>query len=48
MEEKRTSLIRKIASELGSRGGTKTLQKYGSNYFRELQKKVLRLKKGKN
>jgi len=31
--------MKKIAKELGSHGGLKTLQKYGPNHFRELQKK---------
>ncbi|MBV5342533.1 hypothetical protein JZU68_02600 [bacterium] len=47
MEENKTSLIRKIAMDLGSRGGTKTLQKYGSDHFRMLQKKGVEAKKRK-
>jgi len=48
MEEKKTSLIRKIVAEMGSRGGTKTFQKYSSDHFRELQKKSTEAKKRKN
>jgi len=47
MEEKKTSLISNIAKDLGSRGGTKTFKKYGSDYFRELQKKSTEAKKKK-
>ncbi len=47
MEEKKTSLIRKMASRLGSRGGITTLQIYGSDYFRELQKRSTEAKKRK-
>ncbi len=46
MEEKKTSL-KGIASQLGSRGGNKTLQKYGPDHFRELQRKGTEAKKRK-
>jgi len=46
MAEKQTS-IKGIARELGSRGGKITLQKYGPDHFRELQKKGTAAKKRK-
>jgi len=36
--------IKEIARKLGSRGGKKTSEKYGPNYYRELQKKGVQAK----
>jgi len=39
--------IKEIAKELGKRGGLKTSQKYGPDYYRELQRKSVESKKNK-
>ena len=44
-EEQNTSLIREMAKELGRLGGKATSSKYGSNHFRELQKKATEAKR---
>jgi len=45
MTDKNTDLISEIAQRLGKRGGETTAQKYGKDYFRELQKKSTEAKK---
>ena len=45
MTDKNTDLISEIAQRLGKRGGETTSQKYGKDYFRELQKKSTEAKK---
>jgi hypothetical protein len=47
MEEKKTSLIRKDASELRSRGGIKLSRNTAPINSRSFRKKVLKLKKEK-
>jgi hypothetical protein len=37
--------IREIAKELGRLGGKKTSERYGKDYYRELQKKSVESKK---
>lgn len=37
-----------IAVELGKRGGEKTLQKHGKDYFKELSKKGVEARRVKN
>jgi len=39
--------IKEIARKLGSRGGKKTSEKYGSDYYRKLQKKGIQAKLAK-
>ena len=47
MEELKMDQLKKIAKQLGSHGGSKTFKLYGSDHYRDLQKKGTEAKKRK-